>query len=61
MVAHWRHYRSRWQAWDRAVRAIKGFEDNHLCSNKSSALFLPSKINPNEWAHGTLERIPRLR
>jgi len=52
MSHHWWHYRSRWQAWDRAVRGYKRFEDIHLAAIKSSALFLPAKIKPNEWEHG---------
>jgi hypothetical protein len=52
MSHHWWHYRSRWQAWDRAVRGYKRFEDIHLAAIKSSSLFLPEKIKSNEWEHG---------
>ncbi len=52
MSHHWWHYRSRWQAWDRAVRGYKRFIDIHLASIKASGLFLPDEINSNEWEHG---------
>jgi hypothetical protein len=52
MSHHWWHYRSRWQAWDRPVRGYKRFIDIHLASIKASGLFLPDKIESNEWEHG---------
>jgi hypothetical protein len=52
MSHHWWHYRSRWQAWDRATRGYKRFIDIHLASVKASALFLPDEIRSNEWEHG---------
>jgi len=52
MSHHWWHYRSRWQAWDRAVRGYKRFIDIHLASVKASAYFLPENIRSNEWEHG---------
>ncbi len=52
-MAHlWWHYRSRYQAWDRAVRGYKRFIDIHLASIKNPSLFLPDKIRSNEWEHG---------
>jgi hypothetical protein len=35
MTHHWWHYRSRWQAWDKAVRGYKKFIDIHIASLKS--------------------------
>ncbi|GAA4435568.1 hypothetical protein GCM10023091_12230 [Ravibacter arvi] len=52
MSHHWWHYRSRWQAWDRAVRGYKRFIDIHLASVKNPSLFLPEKMKSNEWEHG---------
>lgn len=52
MAHHWWHYRSRYQAWDRAVRGYKRFIDIHLASIKNPAFFLPKNINANEWEHG---------
>lgn len=52
MAHHWWHYRSRYQAWDRAVRGYKRFIDIHLASVKNPALFLPKNIQSNEWEHG---------
>lgn len=52
MVHHWWHYRSRWQAWDRPVRGYKRFIDIHLASIKAPSLFLPDRIESNEWEHG---------
>lgn len=52
MSHHWWHYRSRWQAWDRATRGYKRFFDIHLASIKTPALFLPEKMRSNEWEHG---------
>lgn len=52
MSHHWWHYRSRWQAWDRAVRGYKRFIDIHLASIKNPSLFLPGKMKSNEWEHG---------
>lgn len=52
MSHHWWHYRSRYQAWDRAVRGYKRFVDIHLASVKNPSLFLPKNIVSNEWEHG---------
>jgi hypothetical protein len=52
MSHHWWHYRSRWQAWDRAVRGYKRFIDIHLASVKNPSLFLPEVMKSNEWEHG---------
>ncbi|MBX2922686.1 MAG: hypothetical protein KF746_10880 [Chitinophagaceae bacterium] len=52
MAHHWWHYRSRYQAWDRAVRGYKRFIDIHLASVKNPSLFLPKNIQSNEWEHG---------
>lgn len=52
MSHHWWHYRSRWQAWDRAVRGYKRSIDIHLASIKNPSLFLPGEIKSNEWEHG---------
>lgn len=52
MAHHWWHYRSRYQAWDRAVRGYKRFIDIHLASIKNPAFFLSATIKSNEWEHG---------